>query len=251
MFNDRQVESIVILTGAGVSAESGLSTFRDAGGRIVSHQRLNHPDRRQLVERLSRWPAGIPVVMEASFGWGWISDLVEQAGMEVHLSNCFKVEQMRKARGWVKTNKKDADLVSLLPFEQSDWWKVWRAPPDVRDRREQFTFWGSRKHGESQWARNIYCAPPGSKLVAQVVDDDGYSGRRVRRTVRRKRHDDRRKQEPAAAHFALLCITWRCCSRSTAATNCASFSRSIVPVRLRSGKPGVSSTKTSGVMPVS
>jgi len=115
-------------------------TFRDAGGKVVSHQRLCHPDRKQLVERLSRWPAGIPVVMEASFGWGWLSDLVEQAGMEVHLSNCFKVEQMRKARGWVKTNKKDADLVSLLPFEQSDWWKVWRAPPDVRNRREQMRF---------------------------------------------------------------------------------------------------------------
>jgi hypothetical protein len=45
----------------------------------------------------------------------------------VQLSNCYKVEQMRKARGWVKTNKKDADLISLLSFEQSDWWKVWRA----------------------------------------------------------------------------------------------------------------------------
>jgi transposase len=34
-------------------------------------------------------------VMEASFGWGWLSDLLEEAGMDVHLSNCYKVEQMR------------------------------------------------------------------------------------------------------------------------------------------------------------
>jgi transposase len=136
----KKMNSDVACAGMDVHYKFSNVTFRDTSGKIISRQRLAHPDRRQLAERLGHWPAGIPVVMEASFGWGWLSDLVEQAGMEVHLSNCFKVEQMRKARGWVKTNKKDADLVSLLPFEQSDWWKVWRAPPDVRNRREQMRF---------------------------------------------------------------------------------------------------------------
>ena len=136
----KKANSKVACAGMDVHYKFSNVTFRDASGKVVSHQRLYHPDRKRLAERLSCWPKGIPVVMEASFGWGWLSDLVEQAGMEVHLSNCFKVEQMRKARGWVKTNKKDADLVSLLPFEQSDWWKVWRAPPDVRNRREQMRF---------------------------------------------------------------------------------------------------------------
>ena len=117
-------------------------TFRDRSGKVVRRQRLDHRHRQELQERLNRWPTGIPVVMEASFGWGWLSDLLEEAGQEVQLSNCYKVEQMRKARGWVKTNKKDADLISLLPFEQSDWWKVWRAPPEVRNRREQMRFRG-------------------------------------------------------------------------------------------------------------
>ena len=117
-------------------------TFRDPSGKVVRRQRLDHRHREELQERLNRWPKGIPVVMEASFGWGWLSDLLEEAGQEVQLSNCYKVEQMRKARGWVKTNKKDADLISLLSFEQSDWWKVWRAPPDVRNRREQMRFRG-------------------------------------------------------------------------------------------------------------
>jgi len=117
-------------------------TFRDPNGRVVRRQRLDHRHREELQERLNRWPKGIPVVMEASFGWGWLSDLLEEAGQEVQLSNCYKVEQMREARGWVKTNKKDADLISLLPFEQSDWWKVWRARPEVRNRREQMRFRG-------------------------------------------------------------------------------------------------------------
>ena len=138
----KKINSNVACAGMDVHYKFSNVTFRDASGKVVSRQRLDHPDRKQLQERLSSWPRGIPVVMEASFGWGWLSDLVEQAGQDVHLSNCYKVEQMRKARGWVKTNKKDADLISLLAFEQSDWWKVWRAPPEVRNRREQMRFRG-------------------------------------------------------------------------------------------------------------
>ncbi len=57
----------------------------------------------------------MPVVLEGSFGWGWLSDEMVAAGLEVHLSNCYKVEQMRKARGQVKTNGKDADLRTRRP----------------------------------------------------------------------------------------------------------------------------------------
>jgi transposase len=115
-------------------------TFRDLAGGVVRRERLDHPDRDHLYQRLSEWPKGIPAVLEASFGWGWLSDLMAEAGLDVHLSNCFKVEKMRKARGLVKTNKKDADLISLLPLEVSNWWEVWRAPQEVRNRREQMRF---------------------------------------------------------------------------------------------------------------
>lgn len=37
LFNDHHIERIVVLTGAGVSAESGLSTFRDADGLWENH----------------------------------------------------------------------------------------------------------------------------------------------------------------------------------------------------------------------
>lgn len=117
-------------------------TFRDPAGRVVRRERLEHTQRAALRARVNRWPQGIPVVLEASFGWGWLSDVLHEAGLEPHLSNCYKLEQMRKARGWVKTNKKDADLVSLLPFETTAWWEVWRAPGEVRNRREQMRFRG-------------------------------------------------------------------------------------------------------------
>ena len=134
--------SNVACSGMDVHYKFSNVTFRDSAGKIVRRERLDHPERDQLRERISRWPRGTPVVLEASFGWGWLSDLMAEAGIEVHLSNCYKVEQMRKARGLVKTNKKDADLTSLLPLEAANWWEVWRAPRDVRDRREQMRFRG-------------------------------------------------------------------------------------------------------------
>jgi transposase len=111
-------------------------TMRDRGGKIVRRERLEHGDRKALREVLSRWPREVPMVLEASFGWGWVADVMQELGLKPELSNCYKLEQMRRARGLAKTNRKDADLLSLLPYEAEGWWKVWLAPPEVRDWRE-------------------------------------------------------------------------------------------------------------------
>ncbi len=174
----KKVDSTVACAGMDVHYKFSNVTFRDASGKVISHQRLYHPGRKQLAERLSRWPRGIPVVMEASFGWGWLSDLLEEAGMEVHLSNCFKVEQMRKARGWVKTNKKDADLVSLLPFEQSEWWEVWRAPPEVRNRREQMRFRGDLVESQTSVKSRIHAVFHRHGIFHEFSDLFGVKGRK-------------------------------------------------------------------------
>jgi transposase len=74
--------------------------------------------------------------MEGSFGWQWISDVLKERGMNPCLANSRKVDQMRQARNWPKTNRRDAGLVSLLPGEKEDWWRAWMAPPEVRELRE-------------------------------------------------------------------------------------------------------------------
>jgi transposase len=126
------------VTAAGVDVHYHFSrvAFVNAQGEVVRRERLDHRDRPALGRKLQQWPQGLTTVLEASFGWGWLSDVMEQAGLEVRLSNCWKVEQMRKARNWVKTNDKDANLLALLPGEQDKWWQVWRAPPEVRQQRE-------------------------------------------------------------------------------------------------------------------
>jgi len=132
----KNVYENVACAGVDVHYKSSDVTFRDSQAQVVRRERLDHRDREKLRRQLSRWPEGLPVVMEASFGWAWLSDVMLEVGLEPHLSNCYKVEQMRKARGLAKTNKKDADLLSLLWFERSNWWEVWLAPPAVRQQRE-------------------------------------------------------------------------------------------------------------------
>ena len=132
----RNVYDMVSAGGMDVHYKFSQVTMRDEQGQVVRRERLDHPDRQELRDRLAQWPKGVPFVLEASFGWGWVADLMKEVGLTPVLSNCLKVEQMRKARGLAKTNKKDADLLSLLPAEKDDWWKVWMAPPEVRDQRE-------------------------------------------------------------------------------------------------------------------
>ena len=81
----KKLYSSVACGGMDVHYKFSNVTFRDTAGNIVRRQRLAHPQRKELLEHLSRWSKGLPVVMEASFGWGWLSDLMEDAGLQVHL----------------------------------------------------------------------------------------------------------------------------------------------------------------------
>jgi transposase len=99
-------------------------------------QRLEYKDRGKLREQLRSWPKGTPVILESTFGWGWISDELAEAGLEPHLANSRKVAAWRDARGLAKSNRIDSDLVSELWSQQPRWWEVWLAPPKVREQRE-------------------------------------------------------------------------------------------------------------------
>jgi transposase len=110
-------------------------TARDANGVVVWRQRLEHQDRRPLRRALAEWPR-VPVVLEGTFGWGWLSDELKNAGLEPHLASSKKVAAWRQARGLAKSNRTDADLLSELWSQQPRWWEVWLAPPRVREQRE-------------------------------------------------------------------------------------------------------------------
>ena len=151
--------------------------FRDHRAKLVGRERLDHRDRAALFRRLSRWPKGLPVVLEASFGRGWLSDLMVEAWLEVHLSNGLKVEQMRKARGIAKTYKKDAGLVSRLAFGSEAWWEVWRPPGAVREHRELLRYRADLVASQTQTKNRIHALFHRQGVFHEFSDLFGAQGR--------------------------------------------------------------------------
>jgi transposase len=73
------------------------------------------------------------VVLEATYGWYWAADVLEQAGAEVHLAHPLGVKAFSYRR--VKNDERDAaDLADLLRMGRLP--EAWIAPPAVRAVRE-------------------------------------------------------------------------------------------------------------------
>ncbi len=153
------------------------ATGRDDSMQVVWRQRLDHRDRSQLREALSAWPAGTPVILEGTFGWGWMSDELLRAKLDPHLSSSTKVAGWRKARGMAKSNKRDADLLSELWGERSRWWEVWCAPPAVRDLRELLRLRCSLVQMQTQLKNRIHATLHRHGLICEVSDLFGKRGR--------------------------------------------------------------------------
>jgi hypothetical protein len=73
------------------------------------------------------------VVLEATYGWYWAADVLEEAGAEVHLAHPLGVKAFTYRR--VKNDERDAaDLADLLRLGRLP--EAWIAPPEIRELRE-------------------------------------------------------------------------------------------------------------------
>lgn len=154
------------------------ATARNAEGKVVWRQRLDHRDREVLRERLREWPEETPVILEATFGWGWISDELRACSLDPHLANSRKVAGWRKALGLAKTNRVDADLLSELWSQQRHWWEVWLAPGEVRSQREWFRYRSSLVKMQTTLKNRIHAVLHRHGVVNEHSDLFGTQGRR-------------------------------------------------------------------------
>jgi transposase len=153
-------------------------TARDVDNHVVFRERLEHEDRKRMEGRLERLPKGTPIIIEGTFGWGWMADEIQQCGHEAHLANCRKVDKWREAQGMVKTNKIDADLLSELWTEDKRWWEVWLAPREVRDQRELLRYRMGLVQIQTMTKNRIHATLHRHGIINKFSDLFGRNGRR-------------------------------------------------------------------------
>lgn len=109
---------------------SFLTAITDEGEVCLRRRIVN--DREAFLELLGD-PRGTHVALEATYGWEWLSDLLEDAGFELHLAHPLRTRAIAAAR--VKTDAVDATTLAqllragLLP-------EAYIAPRELRDVRE-------------------------------------------------------------------------------------------------------------------
>lgn len=168
------------ITGIGLDSHRTFSTAtaRASDGKVVWRKRLEHADRWPLREELRTWAKGTPVVLEGTFGWGWMSDELSAAGLEPHLASSKKVAAWRDARGLAKSNRADADLLSELWSQQPRWWEVWLAPPEVRSQREWLRYRMTLVRLQTGLKNRIHAVLHRHGIVHGESDLFGTAGRR-------------------------------------------------------------------------
>ena len=109
---------------------SQIAIIDDEGELLLSRRIVN--DRETFRELLGD-PDGTHVALEATYGWEWLAELLEDAGHDVHLAHPLRTHAIAAAR--VKTDAVDAKTLAhllrtgLLP-------EAYIAPPELRDLRE-------------------------------------------------------------------------------------------------------------------
>src|SRR5512144_1827368 len=110
---------------------SHVAVFSDDGGQLLSRRIDNDPA--TFLALLEEIDGESRVALEATYGWEWLAELLEEAGYELHLAHSLRTRAIAAAR--VKTDAVDARTLAhvlradLLP-------EAYVAPRDLRDLRD-------------------------------------------------------------------------------------------------------------------
>jgi transposase len=110
---------------------SQIAALDEHGRRILSRRIDNDPA--TFLELLEEIDGESKVALEATHGWEWLADALEEAGYELHLAHPLRTKAIASAR--VKTDSVDAPTLAhpsrtdLLP-------EAYIAPRELRDLRD-------------------------------------------------------------------------------------------------------------------
>ena len=100
-------------------------------GEVLSTRRIDN-DPLNLAAAVADAGANAEVILEATYGWYWAADLLDELGCNVHLAAPSSLNWGQRR---VKNDERDAnDLIDL--FRLGRMTEAWIAPPPVRELRE-------------------------------------------------------------------------------------------------------------------
>ena len=110
---------------------SHIAALDEHGGELFSRRIVNDPD--TFLALLGELDGESKIALEATDGWEWLADLLEDHGYELHLAHPLRTKAIASAR--VKTDAVDArTLAQLLRADLLP--EAYVAPRDLRDLRD-------------------------------------------------------------------------------------------------------------------
>jgi transposase len=110
---------------------SQIAVLGDDGEQLLSRRIFNDPE--TFLELLAEIDGESKIALEATYGWEWLADVLEDAGYELHLAHPLRTKAIASAR--VKTDAVDArTLAQLLRADLLP--EAYIAPRELRELRD-------------------------------------------------------------------------------------------------------------------
>jgi transposase len=144
----------------------------DEHGELIVQKRI--PTGRETIRELLGDPAGTHVALEATYGWEWLAELLEDAGFDVHLAHPLRTRAIAAAR--VKTDALDARTLAhllrtgLLP-------EAYIAPPGLRDLRDLLRHRATLVHLRTSIKNRVHALLARQGILPEYSDLFGTAGR--------------------------------------------------------------------------
>ena len=153
---------------------------KDAASTILSSVQLDNDDLAGFSAELAKAGEHPEVVLEATYGWYWLADLLEEHGAHVHLAHPL-------GNNWghrrVKNDQRDAeDLVDLLRLGRLA--EAYVAPPPLRELRELVRYRSKLVALRSGLKAQVHAVLAKEGVAVPVSDLFGLSGTRLLETTK-------------------------------------------------------------------
>ncbi len=147
----------------------------DGDGVKVSSTKVDNRDPAALVDAVAAGGEGCDVVVEATWGWYWVADLLSDAGFVVHLAHPLGVKGFENRR--VKNDDKDATLLADL-LRMGSLPEAWIAPPALRELRELVRYRRKLSQLRTGLKSQVHAVLGKEGVIPQLVELWGPAGAR-------------------------------------------------------------------------